>query len=281
MSNDNRFMRRLVVGLLALSACSRPNPEACYDGFCRDPSIPFCDQDGSVGGQPNTCIAVDCTPGELEMCRGDQALACNAAGDNFDIVQCEKGCEPAQGGCRICGAGETACTNGTVATCDGQGNIIASEKCPLGCFEDQPRCREIDPSNGLAQFLDMVPNPPDIDLSVGGSVDAVTGTVRRMNTVISVPSFLIAAPPGGAAIRVFIANRVTLANVQGLGGPNPLDVGPAIAIVARGDIQVTGTVDLADAGALFRIATPGGVAFPGCTSRMHWNGGLLRPLRAV
>ena len=81
--------------------CStKPNPKSCLDNHCSDPSLPFCDVDGSIGGEPNTCIAVECTPNEFEACRGDRALTCNAAGDNFDLIDCEFGC--GESGCKPC-----------------------------------------------------------------------------------------------------------------------------------------------------------------------------------
>jgi hypothetical protein len=78
------------------------NPQDCAGGTCSDPSRPFCDQDGSLSGHPSTCIAVACTPAQLALCRGDQAVTCNAAGTNYDVVSCALGCDAAAGGCRQC-----------------------------------------------------------------------------------------------------------------------------------------------------------------------------------
>ncbi len=61
-----------VLGCLGIVvACTKRNPAYCGDGTCVDPSLPYCDIDGAIGGMPGTCIAVTCTPGELAICRGD------------------------------------------------------------------------------------------------------------------------------------------------------------------------------------------------------------------
>ena len=80
----------LMVGGLG---CTSPNPKSCLDDHhCSDPSLPFCDEDGSIGGTAGTCIAVGCTANEFQECRGDKALTCNALGDNYDLVDCPYGC---------------------------------------------------------------------------------------------------------------------------------------------------------------------------------------------
>ena len=111
-------------------------------------------------------------------CRDDVELRCNADGSNYNLTPCDRGCDAAAGGCRLCDPGETACTNGQVATCDASGAVMNRETCVLGCFETEPRCRDIDPSNGLATYFDMVPNPPDLDLEFG-NFDTGTGRVTR------------------------------------------------------------------------------------------------------
>jgi hypothetical protein len=83
MFHHHRSMYRAMVGwalVLWVSGCTVPNPKACADGICNDQSLPFCDVDGSLGGSPNTCIAVSCSPLEFVACRGDDELVCNAVG---------------------------------------------------------------------------------------------------------------------------------------------------------------------------------------------------------
>jgi hypothetical protein len=86
---------------LAAGCGTVANPASCADGFCHDPAFPFCDVDGTIGGGSRlTCIAVACTPRELAACRGDEAIVCNATGDDYDVAHCEGGCSAEGGGCK-------------------------------------------------------------------------------------------------------------------------------------------------------------------------------------
>lgn len=84
----------------SLSACTTPNPRLCKNSGCADPAYPFCDVDGSLSGTPGFCIAVECTPQEFEACRGDVSIVCNEFGNDYDLVECEFGCDDSLGGCR-------------------------------------------------------------------------------------------------------------------------------------------------------------------------------------
>lgn len=115
----NRFA---LMGLVMIG-CTSPNPRSCKDGLCSDQSFPFCDIDGSLQGTPQTCIAVACTVGEAAGCRGDTALVCNGAGNDYDLVSCPRGCD-AQVGCLECTANDQCSTsrgicgvNGTCRQC--------------------------------------------------------------------------------------------------------------------------------------------------------------------
>jgi hypothetical protein len=251
---------------LIASACTRPNEaKQCSAGTCTTPDFPFCDVTGFASGEAGTCVAVTCEPGSFGECRGDAEVRCNGTGNNYDVVQCERGCDAAAGGCKLCDPNETACTNGTLATCDASGAVVSKEACALGCFENQPRCRDIDPSNGLAAYVDMVSNPPDLDLSSGGIITTSNGQISSQSSgSIQVPSFLISASPAGAQMRVFVANRVRLGNVTVAADTPDWGQGPALAIVASADITVEGTVDLTDVDR----PSPGGVSFAACIGTM-------------
>jgi hypothetical protein len=255
----------LVVVLLA--GCTKKNEQKyCTEQTCTTPDFPFCDVTGFASGEAGTCIAVSCTPGEFGECRGDQEVRCNPAGTNYDVVQCERGCDASADGCRLCDPNETACTNGRVATCDAGGTVVSSFACALGCFEDQPRCRQLNPSNGLGAYLDMVETPPDIDLK-NAFINTRAGTIEELPSgpLLNVPSFLVPAAAGGAPIRVFVAGNVRIADAQ-VGTNEAANVpGPAFALVARGDIDIVGTL---------RVGGHAGfVAFQGCSG----GHGRLRP----
>ncbi|MEJ7597227.1 MAG: hypothetical protein WKG01_04890 [Kofleriaceae bacterium] len=90
------MLRLSLMGFMAI-ACTRPNPRLCQNGACSDPQYPFCDVDGSLSGEPLTCISVSCTPLELAGCRGDVAIECNELGNDYNLLQCEQGCDAASG----------------------------------------------------------------------------------------------------------------------------------------------------------------------------------------
>jgi hypothetical protein len=245
MSREHRCMRSLGVAVfLLLSACTKRNPHVCADGLCTDPSYPFCDVEGTLGGEPKECIAVACTPSEFEACQGDDELRCNTTGNNYEQTRCELGCSVATGGCKLCEPNETRCTNGKVATCDANGAITTMEDCPLGCFEDQPRCRRVNPSNNLAGYLDMFPTLPDVDLN-NVTINTQSGVVT--NNVTNQPigglvTFMSLGPT--TPIRVFVANHLQLKDVKAFSGGGYDASGPALAFVARGPIIVDGALVL-------------------------------------
>jgi hypothetical protein len=259
----------VVVAASAAGCTTQRNPRYCGDGVCIDPAYPFCDVDGMFGDLRQQCVAVECAPDAFVACRGDDELRCNATGTTYDVTHCELGCDAA-GGCRLCEANQTACTNGKVSTCDAAGNVVSSEACPLGCFEDQPRCREIDPSNGLGQYLDLVPDPPDLELE-SGYFDTGAGTFSTHGgQTIAIPRYL-ATNSGGPSIRVFVANNVRLKNVSAHSTNDPDRVtGPALAIVARGEIVIEGRLSV--------VGTAGGLKSTGCSGGI---GSFFRSDRAV
>jgi len=136
--------------------------------------------------------------------------------------------------------------------------VTSSEICPLGCFEDQPRCRDIDPSNGLGKYLDMVPNPPDLDLEDAVFATGI-GIVTAATQTVTVPNFLTGPSGDGVPIRVYVVNSLKLTNASvevGTMGP----AAPGLAIVARRDIVLEGTITILSAAGQ---GTPG-AAVIGC-----------------
>lgn len=266
----------VIVAMASLAtACTKDNKQReCMDGTCTTPDFPFCDITGFASGEADTCVAVTCTPDKFGECRGEQEVRCNGAGTNFDVIQCERGCDPSADGCRLCNPGETACTNGKVATCDANGAVVSSTECILGCFEGQPRCHEVNPANGLGTYLDMVSSPPDVEL-VDASLDPSSGAIMDVNGPVSVPNFLVPAPQQGAPIRVFLVHNARIQRLS-VGDPRPLAPGPAVAIVATGDIRVTGLLQVfSSAGSLMTAGCAGasGVYAKDCLDVVSGAGG--------
>ncbi len=125
VDEDDRMRWLLGLALtVASTGCTMPNPRSCADGLCTDPAFPYCDTDGALQGEPDTCLAVSCSPQEFVACLADRAVACNAAGNDYDVTQCPRGCDVVADGCKTC-ADSTQCSN-------------PSPVCDLGSFE----CRE-------------------------------------------------------------------------------------------------------------------------------------------
>ncbi len=116
MIEEHTWMARLICMVMVVCAagvaCTTPNPRSCGDGTCTDPAFPFCDVDGALDGTPDSCIAVECTPGEVTACRGKEAIVCNRTGNDFDLLQCPLGCDVAAGGCLTCSS-NAQCDNPT------------------------------------------------------------------------------------------------------------------------------------------------------------------------
>lgn len=100
----------VVAVTLGAYGCTKPNPRSCADGLCSDPSRPFCDVDGALEGTPEVCVPVSCTQGEFIACRDDEVIRCNASGNNYDLVACQRGCSEAEAGCISCSS-NTDCVN--------------------------------------------------------------------------------------------------------------------------------------------------------------------------
>jgi hypothetical protein len=232
--------RSLLLVVLVAVGCTKSNPAAhCQNGTCTDPNFPFCDVNGVVGGEPGACIAATCTAGQFTECRDNAEVRCNATGDNYEVVQCERGCDAAADGCRLCNPNETACTNGKVATCDSSGAVVSQYSCPLGCFEAEPRCREIAPSNGLATYADMLASAPDVELT-DALITTVNGQIQDVNGAVTLPSILLPATAQGPAVRVFFTGKLRVQRAHVQGAADGYSWGPAVAFFARGDVLVTG-----------------------------------------
>lgn len=128
-----KFAGLLAVAFL-VTGCTAPNPRSCVDGLCTDQRYPFCDVDGPFEGTPQTCIAVTCSPGEHAGCRGDTSLVCNTTGNDYDLVECPRGCDTPTG-CRECD--DNAQCSGTRPICDGAGNCRAWNP-DSGAYERKP-----------------------------------------------------------------------------------------------------------------------------------------------
>lgn len=111
--------------------------------------------------------------------------------------------------------------------------------------------------------MDMVTSPADLDLSTGSwAINVSTGMITGPATA-SAQSFVAPSATGGPSIRVFVVNKLQLGNVSIYGDDNsPM----AVAFLASSDIEVSGTVTLAD--------SVGGSADPSCSGKPGYLGSI-------
>lgn len=220
-------------------ACTKPNPAAtCPNGACVDPAFPFCDVTGAIGGMPNQCLSVSCTPGEFEVCVGATALSCNQTGDNFDRIECGGGCDEQSAGCLpFCTpAAVLGCTDDLLTVCNEAGTAtMVAETCSLGCASDEARCLSFQPSNGLGPALTESAGEPDLVLPSGSLIQTDQLIVQdAQGNPIPVKTGSL-TQVNGLPIMVIQAASISMSDLT-VTGTSPL------AIVANGLITISGRV---------------------------------------
>lgn len=223
-----------VVGVLVVVAtgCTKHNAVSCVENdVCTDPDLPFCDVDGAVSGHPHTCIAVDCVPSQFETCRGDAAVTCNATGDNFDLVQCQFGCNEAVGACNECTPATDTCVGMTLDHCGADGLPAQSETCPAACVESPtPHCGYVEPKY-LPDACDQVAASGDLTVSSNTVFDTSADTACTGGIVAQVngPDICIVrnksiSITNGASLRVFGARALALVADEQVAVDGVLDI---------------------------------------------------------
>lgn len=226
---------RLSVLVCFLVACTKPNPAAtCPQGFCVDPEFGFCDVDGAISGTPGTCIDVTCEPNRFEACRDDQAVTCNATGDDFNVESCPFGC--GEGGCLRCGTGELSCSDGNLFQCDDNGNATMSEACVAGCVDSEtPHCAYLEPRYA-PDICDTPAAVAEFNISGNGTFDPNLDNNCTGGVVVQA---------GTTSLCVVHYGSITLepsAVLTVVGRPDRL--GRVVMFVADEDLSIEGTLDV-------------------------------------
>jgi hypothetical protein len=233
-----RWLALLLFCTLGVLGCTVPNPESCADGKCTDDRYPFCDSDGTVAGTPNACIAVSCTPNEFEACRGDDAITCDAIGNNFTVTDCPLGCDAASGGCKqcttdvqcpvtapICGASGTCGVCHTDDECPsrvcnvGAGTCVPESEILYASPQGNGSCLKVSPcsmtsavaaasaqASGLT--IRMLPGQYVFPVSISGA-----GTVLQPLNIVGQGASLVASP----AISISNGTNVVIRNLDTTG----------------------------------------------------------------
>jgi hypothetical protein len=133
----------------------------------------------------------------------------------------------------ICAANQSLrCDGSNLVRCNSDGTAEVTDACSLGCNVSPLHCNDIDPSNGLARYLDMAAGEPDLDLGMTAIINTGDGTVTADGKSVMVRSVLV-AQPSAPTILVFIVHSLT-ANDVTINGDN------AFSLVSNGDIRIGG-----------------------------------------
>ena len=141
-----------------------------------------------------------------------------------------------------CEASTIVCDDarGEYVACSASGTVDVLMRCPLGCAPDEEKCLDIDPHNGLAMYLDMVPDPPDLILDRPAIIDTDTGAILNGAVGVTVPTFLHPYGDGGS-IRVFVVGRLSvLASLDVPAG----DSSWSQAIRAAAEVNIMGPISI-------------------------------------
>jgi hypothetical protein len=243
-------MTRLLIAVLLvqISACKVNDPLYCDESTpCTDPALPFCDlgaEHPASEGIKRTCIPDPfpdagpggvCSPNEFLGCTDDStARYCNGAGSAELSVPCSGACSPTDG-CP-CEPETTECRQGQEVVCGASGTVVELRACALGCTSDGARCRDVDPSNGLGEYLDRAAQEEPLVLTDGAMITTDDGQVIDGDGIPrAVASVLLDAPEGGVPVRVFMVRRLTLGGASITGTP-------AVAFVVHEDAEISGHV---------------------------------------
>jgi hypothetical protein len=234
---------------VVLIGCTTPNPRSCKDGLCTDQRFPFCDVDGALEGQPETCIEVACTPGEVIACRDDTALRCNTTGNDYDLLQCERGCDAASG-CRGCTA-DDQCSNPT-PVCD-----EATTTC-RGCATDDDCASTICNTSSGACL-------PEADVVFASATGAESGACARVEPCSLTRAVTVATTAGRPLVKMLPGTYAQSLVVDTLGA-QPLVVLAAGAILGPSSgVRVTNGLSLELRGIEIRSASSGsGIGYISC-----------------
>lgn len=261
-----RFRLMLLSGMLAVvgaAGCTAPNPN--YQPDAAPDGAPAADArladakavdasadaaaDAAFDAAPDAAFdaapdAFVCTADEFRRCEGGDAIFCNATGDDETTQSCGSfGCNDTAGRCNECTPSTATCNGNTLSTCSAAG-LVTTTTCALGCNSAGDHCNDVDPSNGLAVYLDMAASEPGFVIPLGSTINTNTGAVTDDDgNAMNISNALVPAPSGGEDIRVFFAKSFAIDSVTITGDP-------AVAFVADGDIEVRGDLEV-DAGQHF------------------------------
>ena len=230
-----------------LVACEADNPRNCEDGMCTDPAFPFCDADGSIAGNPHTCIAPSCEAGVAIECEGSSLVRCNGDGTDYELIPCSVGCDGTALRCNDCMPGTRTCEGTQLKVCGTSGTIETDETCLAGCVASPgAHCAYLEPRY-VAQTCTTSASLPKLDITSSGSFDTNLDSNCTGGVVPQVGAAELCVVHYG---EIHVAAGRTL-KVTGL---------RALALVADRDVTIDGILDVSADGV---TSGPGSVSYSG------------------
>lgn len=120
--------------------------------------------------------------------------------------------------------------------CSSSGIVSFQMRCPLGCATGAAKCLDIDPSNGLAMYLDMAAEAPDLVMSGQIVINTSDGSILVGAIAAQVPTFLTTD-----GIRVFVVRSLTL---DGVATVERRYTAAKLAFVSDRDVLIRGRLDI-------------------------------------
>jgi hypothetical protein len=176
------------------------------------------------------------------------------AGDEPDAA--ESDASPDSGPEQICTPNESLrCESGDLVVCSDDGTEEEEIACVLGCEDSALRCRDVEPSNGLADFLDQAGAQPLADFGESATINTDTEQVEVNGSPVALATFVTGSEPEILVIAVggLVADDVTVSGAR------------ALAIVSDGDIELAGHFSVSASGA---TGGPGAFDEPACTGQV-------------
>ena len=171
----------------------------------------------------------------FEACRGDEQVACNSDGSDFEITSCPFGCSESLQACHQCRPDKSTCNGATVNQCGPDGLPASSEVCKLGCTDlPTPHCTYLAP-----KYL------PDIcDAAAGLDILRISSSGTFDTNLDSNCTGGVVTQTGGPEICVVRYGTISLEQ----GGALTVTGARALALVADHDVSIRGYLDLSAEG---------------------------------
>jgi hypothetical protein len=191
---------------------------------------------------------VSCTSGEFVECEGDRAVLCNAQGTNYDVVECQLGCDAATMSCRNCET-NAECDNPT-PVCDIEQNMCR------GCASDGECSSQVcDANTGacLSESAVVYASPSGVDSGpCTQNAPCVASRAITIATSAAVPPvvrLLAGVYPNSLLVNadasIEIVGTGAQLGIQPDNPPHPLVVRGGARVVAR-DMMLAGVAACGD-----------------------------------